>query len=81
MATTILFGCAYVLSLIDRQILSLMIGPGRADLHLDDVRLAILNGFAFVLLYSVLGLEISMVAGRFCGRRSSLAVWSCGASP
>lgn len=28
-ATTILFGCAYVLSLIDRQILSLMIGPGR----------------------------------------------------
>ncbi|GBR03240.1 MFS transporter [Gluconacetobacter liquefaciens] len=86
--TTILFGCAYVLSFIDRQILSLMIGPVKADLHLNDFQFAILNGFAFALLYSVLSLPISMMADRFPRPPiivGGLALWSvatigCGLS-
>jgi MFS family permease len=63
--TTFLFGCAYVLSFVDRQILSLLIGPVKADLHLNDFQFAVLNGFAFAVLYSVLGLPISMLSDRF----------------
>ncbi|MFS3135371.1 MFS transporter [Gluconacetobacter sacchari] len=86
--TTILFCCAYVLSFVDRQILSLLIGPVKADLHLDDFQFAVLNGFAFAVLYSVLGLPISMLADRFARPPiivGGLALWSlstigCGLS-
>ncbi|MFT8645024.1 MFS transporter [Gluconacetobacter sp.] len=86
--TTFLFGCAYVLSFVDRQILSLLIGPVKADLHLNDFQFAVLNGFAFAVLYSVLGLPISMLADRFPRPPiivGGLALWSlstigCGLS-
>lgn len=51
---------AYAVALIDRQILSLLVQPIRADLALTDTQFSLLVGFAFVLFYSTMGL--------FCGR-------------
>lgn len=60
----ILFMLAYLLSYIDRQILSLLIGPIQADLHLGDTQFACLNGLAFSLLYAVLGFPLASLSDR-----------------
>lgn len=74
-----LFASAYVLSFIDRQILALLIEPVKADLHLTDFQFALLNGFAFALLYSLLGLPLAALSDRY--RRppiivTGIVVWS-----
>ncbi|GHE78742.1 MFS transporter [Amycolatopsis deserti] len=55
---------AYVFSFVDRQILSLMIEPIKRDLHLSDTQFSLLNGLAFSLLYSVMGLPIAILADK-----------------
>jgi MFS family permease len=49
---------AYTFSFIDRQILSLLVGPIKRDLAINDTEMSLLQGIAFALLYSVLGLPI-----------------------
>ncbi|WP_323992343.1 MFS transporter [Nguyenibacter sp. L1] len=83
-----LFAIAYVLSFVDRQILSLLITPVKHDLFLTDFQFSILNGLAFASLYAILGLPISALSDRI--RRppiiaAGIAVWSlatlgCGLS-
>jgi MFS family permease len=53
---------AYGASLIDRQILSLMVDPVRADLNLSDTELSFLHGFAFALFYTGFGIPLGWVA-------------------
>ncbi len=53
---------AYTLSYVDRQILSLMVGPIRRDLHLNDTQISLLQGLAFALFYSFLGLPLGRLA-------------------
>ena len=55
---------AYTLSYVDRQILSLMVGPIRRDLHLSDTQLSLLHGFAFALFYTFLGIPLGWWADR-----------------
>ena len=38
---------AYILSYVDRQILSLLIGPIKADLGINDTQFGLLSGLAF----------------------------------
>ena len=64
---------AYTVSSIDRQILTLMIDPVRADLNLSDVQISLLQGFAFSVLFSVAGLPISRLADRK-NRRNIVAI-------
>lgn len=52
----------YMVALIDRQILSLMIDPVRADLNLSDTEISLLHGFAFALFYSIFGVFLGWVA-------------------
>jgi MFS family permease len=56
---------AYVFSFIDRQILSLLIGPIKADLHLSDTQFGLLQGLAFSLFYATMGIPIASLADRF----------------
>jgi MFS family permease len=49
---------ANVLSFVDRQILSLVVQPIRADLGISDTQISLLQGFAFTVLYSFLGLPL-----------------------
>jgi MFS family permease len=56
----------YTLSFIDRQILSLLVGPIKRDLGISDTRVGLLQGLAFALFYTLLGLPM----GRFADRGS-----------
>lgn len=70
---------AYIFSFIDRQILSLMVGPIRRDLGISDFEMSLLQGWAFALFYSVMALPIARLADRH-NRRSiiaaGIALWS-----
>ncbi|MDB5434161.1 MAG: transporter [Phenylobacterium sp.] len=70
---------AYTLSFIDRMILSLLVGPIRADLGISDTQMSLLMGFAFAIFYSALGIPLGWLADRG-GRRglivAGIAAWS-----
>lgn len=56
---------AYIVSLLDRQILALMIDPISRDLGLSDVEMGLLHGTAFVMFYATLGFVMGRVADRY----------------
>jgi MFS family permease len=56
------FAIAAVLQYTDRQILSLLVDPIRADLGISDTGIGILQGAAFAVLYSLVGLPLGRVA-------------------
>ena len=43
----------YVISFMDRQILSLMVGPIREDLSITEVQMGLLMGPGFAIFYAV----------------------------
>lgn len=70
---------AYTFSFIDRQILTLLVGPIRETLKISDFQLSLLHGFAFALFYSIMGIPIGRMVDR--RRRTTIiavgvAVWS-----
>nr|WP_314437219.1 MFS transporter [uncultured Brevundimonas sp.] len=76
----------YAFAFLDRQILTLMVGPIRADLGISDFEISLLQGFAFAAFYAVFGLPVGWAVDRW-SRRSiifigfviwSLATASCG---
>ena len=60
-AMVILFLC-YAFSFIDRTILTLLVAPIRADLHVSDTQVSLLHGFAFAIFYTLLGIPIAKLA-------------------
>lgn len=58
----ILLTVCYALSFIDRQILSLLVTPLKADLLLNDTQVGLLQGLAFTALYTILGLPAGRLA-------------------
>jgi MFS family permease len=55
---------AYIVSMMDRQILSLMVQPIRKDLGISDLGISLLHGFAFVICYSLFGIALARFADR-----------------
>lgn len=75
----VLLWLAYILSFIDRQVLSLLIGPIREDFAISDTQFSLLHGLAFAIFYTLLGLPIGRWADR--GNRRNIivmgvALWS-----
>ena len=79
---------AYILSFIDRSIIALLVGPIRADLGVSDTQLSLLQGFAFAIFFTTLGIPMALLADRM-NRRNIIAAgvvfWSaatmlCGAA-
>lgn len=62
----------YTLSFIDRQILSLLVGPIKQDLGISDTRIGLLQGLAFAVFYTLLGLPMGRLADR-SSRRNLIA--------
>jgi len=63
----------YMLSFVDRQILSLLVRPIKQDLHISDTSVGLLQGLAFALFYTLMGLPLGrMVDTR--NRRNLIAV-------
>ncbi|MBM7060670.1 MFS transporter [Pseudomonas sp. UL073] len=71
--------CAYILSFVDRQILSLLVEPIRRDLLLNDTQISLLMGLAFAVFYTLCGLPLGRAADSR-SRRGLIAlgilVWS-----
>ena len=61
------------------MILSLLVGPIRADLGISDLQMSLLMGFAFAVFYSALGIPLGWLADRR-GRKglivAGVAAWS-----
>lgn len=79
----------YAVSLIDRQILAMLLEPIKAELGLRDWQLGFLSGLAFALFYSTAGIPIAHLADRSSRRNviaAGMVIWSaatalCGAAP
>jgi MFS family permease len=70
---------ATMFSFMDRQILAILVDPIRRDLHVSDTDMSLLYGFAFVILYSMLGLPIGRLVDRHQRRlilAAGVAAWS-----
>ena len=65
---------AYMFSFLDRQILALLVEPIRADLGISDTQMSLLQGLAFGIFYTLLGIPI----GRLADRRSRRAIIATG---
>lgn len=70
-----------VLSYTDRQVLSLLVDPIRADLGISDTQVSLLLGTAFAVVYGIAGIPLGWLADRtsrrnliFCG----VIVWTIG---
>ena len=53
---------AYIFSFIDRQVITLLIEPIRADLQISDTQFSLLHGLAFAILYAIAGIPIARMA-------------------
>lgn len=65
---------AFLLSLVDRLLLSLLVEPIKADLGLTDTQIGLIQGLAFVVLYSGLALPV----GRYVDRHKRIPLVSGG---
>ena len=70
---------AYIFSFIDRQILNLLVEPIQQDLNLSDTQISLLQGMAFALFYTLMGIPIARLAD-VANRRTIIAtgvfLWS-----
>ena len=77
---------AQVVSFIDRQVITLLVQPIRADLAISDTEMSLLMGFAFVIFYVTMGVPIARLSDRYSRRTIiatgiflwSLATAACG---
>lgn len=70
---------AYIFSIMDRQILTLLVGPIQKSLGVNDTMMGLLHGFTFAAFYAIMGLPISRLIDR--GNRRviiavGIALWS-----
>ena len=70
---------AYVFSIMDRQILTLLVGPIQQTLHVNDTLMGMLHGFTFAAFYALMGLPIARIIDRGDRRlviAVGIALWS-----
>lgn len=69
----------YILNFLDRQILSILAVPIKAEFHLSDAQMGWLGGLAFGLFYSILAIPAARLADRALRvgvMAAALALWS-----
>lgn len=67
----------YILSFLDRVLISILAEPIRAEFDLGDTEIGLLVGFGFVLFYTILGLPFGAAADRF-NRRNLIVMGLVG---
>jgi MFS family permease len=75
----VLLFLAYVLSFLDRNILSLLVGPIREQFGITDFQYSLLAGAAFALVYSFASFPLGRLADHYSRRlivAASVAFWS-----
>lgn len=69
-----LMTAAYVLSYVDRQVLSIMVEPIRRDLGISDTQIGLLQGIAFSIFYVIAGVPLAKLIDS--GNRRNIAALS-----
>ena len=75
----LLLTAVYALNIADRFVLSTLIEPIKADLHISDSAVGFLTGVSLALFYVAAGLPLSVLADRVNRRNLvalSLGAWS-----
>ena len=75
----ILLFCAYTINYVDRQVVTILQDPIKAELGLTDTQLGLMTGLSFALFYAVLGVPIARLADRRSRKTIitvSMALWS-----
>ena len=67
---------SYMVSYVDRSILTLLVEPIRRDMGFSDIQISLLHGLAFALFYSLMGFPI----GRIADRRHRVGIIAIGIS-
>ncbi|GAY21530.1 permease of the major facilitator superfamily [Sphingobium fuliginis] len=73
----VLFGL-YVLSWVDRLIVSMLVTPIKAHLLLSDVQISMITSTSFAIFYAIFGLPLGWAADRFSRRWiifGGVAIW------
>ncbi|MBK6800627.1 MFS transporter [Novosphingobium sp.] len=63
-ALTMLFVVGTI-NFVDRQLLSVLVEPIRAEMHLSDTQFGLLTGLAFALFYAGMGVPVAILADRW----------------
>jgi MFS family permease len=73
------FVLVYAINFIDRQILSILVGDIKRDLHVSDAQIGFLYGTAFAVFYALFGIPLGRLADSWYRGRlmaMGLALWS-----
>jgi MFS family permease len=73
----------YALSLLDRQVIALLLDDIRRDLKISDFQVGLLQGLSFALFYAVFGLLFGRAVDRFSRRgvvTVGVTLWSLAAA-
>jgi MFS family permease len=62
-----------IVSMVDRQVINLLVEPIKADLGISDTQISLLQGFAFALFYSFMAVPLGRLADH--GNRRQVIVW------
>ena len=76
---TLVLAFMYWMSILDRFIISLLVGPIKRDLHITDTQFGLLHGLAFAITFCIFGLFAGALADRFARRWvifAGVAIWS-----
>lgn len=78
-AAVVVLSLLYILSMLDRNILTLLADPIRSDLRISDFQLSLLYGIAFALFYCTAALPLGWAIDRYPRRKViywCVTVWS-----
>jgi MFS family permease len=74
-----LLSLAFILSMLDRTVISLLVEPIKADLGLTDTGIALLQGSTFAIFYALTGVPIGWLSDRGNRRNivsAGIGLWS-----
>jgi MFS family permease len=70
---------ASLVSYLDRQLLTLLVDPIKADLHISDTKIGLLQGFSFALFFSIMAMPLGLLVDRTLRWRivaAGITLWS-----
>src|SRR3954471_2613027 len=70
---------AWSFAILDRTVISLLVDPIKADLHITDSQIGLLQGLAFAICYTSFGLVLGFMTDRLNRRwvlGAGIAFWS-----
>lgn len=76
---TAVFFLLYALSFIDRQLLGLLVEPIKAQLHVSDFEISLLQGMSFAIFYALFGIAIGWMVDHWARRPivfAGVTLWS-----